>query len=211
MRRETRNKVRITGITSLDLDGFSFTDRTTALSANILLSIFPFILPRLREVNLSYMPVSGRNLLYFSKHCPLLEKITLNNSFLFILDPGTLNDNWGFKAFSLNGSDMRHSNNLKEINLDSSRFKCDGLYRNAIEDLNDHPKVCMFHRCCKALERVSIRNPRLCDEDDKAISQDTLIKFVRNAPPSLHWFRSDLTTDNMAMLRIERPGIKLLN
>ena len=118
--------------------------------------------------------------------------------------------NNGFPAIRLDGSDMRHSNSLKEIYLDSSRFEC-GLYRNAIEDLNDQPEVYMFHRCCKALERVSIRNPKLCDEDDKTISQDTLIKFVRNAPLTLRWFRSDLTLDNMKMLRLERPGIELLN
>ena len=38
-----------------------------------------------------------------------------------------------------------------------------------------------------------------------------LIKFVRNAPPTLRWFRSDLTSDNMEMLRMERPEIELLN
>lgn len=26
---------------------------------------------------------------------------------------------------------------------------------------------------------------------------------------SLHWFKSDLTPDNMRMLRMDRPGIKL--
>ena len=41
--------------------------------------------------------------------------------------------------------------------------------------------------------------------------RNALIKFVRNAPPTLHWFRSDLTLDNMTMLRMERPGIELLN
>ncbi|OEU23449.1 hypothetical protein FRACYDRAFT_267543 [Fragilariopsis cylindrus CCMP1102] len=69
----------------------------------------------------------------------------------------------------------------------------------------------MFHRCCKALERVSIRNMHFNDYRYKDFKQNLLIKFVRNAPPSLHWFRSDLTPDNMTMLRMERPGIELLN
>jgi hypothetical protein len=38
-----------------------------------------------------------------------------------------------------------------------------------------------------------------------------LIKFVRNAPPTLRWFRSDFTPDNMKILRMERPEIELLN
>ena len=76
----------------------------------------------------------------------------------------------------------------------------------------------MFHYCCKALERVSIRNMKFRifwgddnDDDDEDFTQNLLIKFVRNAPPTLHWFRSDLTPDNITMLRMERPGIELLN
>ena len=45
-------------------------------------------------------------------------------------------------------------------------------------------------------------------DDDK---QNALIKFVRNAPSTLRWFRSDLTPDNMTTLRLEQPGIELLN
>ena len=85
--------------------------------------------------------------------------------------------NNGSPAIRLDGSDMRHSNSLKEIYLDSSRFEC-GLYRNAIEDLNDQPEVYMFHYCCKALERVSIRNPKFCHEDNKTISQDTFLLLL---------------------------------
>ena len=41
--------------------------------------------------------------------------------------------------------------------------------------------------------------------------QNMLIKFVRNAPPSLKWFRSDLTQGNIDMLQSERPGIELVS
>ena len=205
---ETTKKVRLTGITSLDIDGYTFRHRNylDRHYQNNLMQTFSFILPNLREVNSSYMPVNGRTLRAFSKNCPLLEKVTLNNN-----DIDTLNNSNGLAAFKLDGSDMRHSNCLKEIYFDSSGFEC-GSYRNAIEDLNDQPEIYMLHRCCKALERVSIRNPKLyCNKDYKTISQDTLIKFVRNAPLTLRWFRSDLTLDNMKMLRLERPGIELLN
>jgi hypothetical protein len=33
-----------------------------------------------------------------------------------------------------------------------------------------------------------------------------LIRFVRNAP-NLRWFRSDLTPENVAMLKAERPDV----
>jgi hypothetical protein len=44
------------------------------------------------------------------------------------------------------------------------------------------------------------------DDEQRAIfTQNSLIKFIPNAPPILHWFRSDLTLlDNMALLRLER-------
>ena len=45
-------------------------------------------------------------------------------------------------------------------------------------------------------------------DDDK---HNALLKFVRNAPSTLRWFRSDLTPDNMTTLRLEQPGIELLN
>jgi hypothetical protein len=67
------------------------------------------------------------------------------------------------------------------------------------------------------LERVSIRNAYWYMDnvghvaDHFIVPQNVLIKFVRNAPPSLCWFRSDLTPENMNMLRLERPDIELLN
>ena len=42
------------------------------------------------------------------------------------------------------------------------------------------------------------------------IPQDILIKFVRNSP-SLQWLRSNLTQENMTMLRTERPEIEFVN
>ena len=41
------------------------------------------------------------------------------------------------------------------------------------------------------------------------VPQNALIKFVRNAPPSLRWFRSYLTIEIMNMLRLERLEIEL--
>ena len=88
-------------------------------------------------------------------NCPLLETVSLNNDDIFE------NNNNAFAAIRLDGSDMRHSNSLKEIYMDSSSFECRLSHRNAIEDLNNRPEIYMLHRCCKALERVSIRNSKL--------------------------------------------------
>ena len=64
------------------------------------------------------------------------------------------------------------------------------------------------------LERVFIwnvkYNQQCIDTNERSIilrsiSQYALIKFMRNAPQSLEWFRSNV------MLQIERPTIEFLN
>lgn len=60
------------------------------------------------------------------------------------------------------------------------------------------------------LERLSIKNVRL-GYDGYMLPQNAVIKFVRNAPTSLRWFRSDLSHENMKMVRSERPEIELVN
>jgi hypothetical protein len=86
------------------------------------------------------------------------------------------------------------------------------LIRSGQLVIRRHQDVFMFYRCCKSLERVSIRNVKYYYPFGKEnYTQNALIKFVRNAPPTLRWLRSDLTPENMTMLRIERPGIELVN
>ena len=88
--------------------------------------------------------------------------------------------------------------------------------RHQLSDLenDEHSKFFLFSYCRTKLERVSIRNAkwygRGCPEET-VIPQNALIKFVRNAPTSLRWFRSDLTEENLTLLRSERPGIELVN
>ena len=189
-------EIQMNGITSLYLSSSSSRDKTDGC----LLRTLPNILPKLQELdfsNICYIPMI---LEHFSKRCPLLEKVTSNN----------------WNHYRVCGIEMQASKNLKEININNSKFI---VYNREISDLNNYPDIFMFHHCCKVLERVSIRNMHFInynvfddDEDQKMIFKQTvLIKFVRNAPPSLHWFRSDLTPDNMTMLRMERPGIELLN
>ena len=196
--------VRMDWITSLDISSSS--SPSSRIAATILPTLTR-LLPSLRELDISKSGVI--NMFEFTNNCPLLEKIKADN----------LVDTY----FYLNGGEMGSCNNLKEIYMDYSSF-CYGGYsieKVKISDLNNHHEIFMFHECCKALERVSIRNMKFKDflsddeddddDDDEDFTQNALIKFVRNAPPTLHWFRSDLTPDNITMLRMERPGIELLN
>ena len=74
------------------------------------------------------------------------------------------------------------------------------------------------------LERVSIKNAVFVKWEEYMHTgslvpsrfamknyQNMLIKFVRKAPSSLQWFRSDLTQGNIDMLQSERPGIELVS
>ena len=94
---------------------------------------------------------------------------------------------------------------------------------DAMSDLDDHPDIVLFGTVRNLpLERLSIRNLR-CDGSTyvldrygyvtlrSTISQNMLIKFVRNAPPTLVWFRSDLSATNIQMLQSERPGIEFVS
>ena len=83
----------------------------------------------------------------------------------------------------------------------------------------------LFQYCCQNLVRLSIRNAKYIEEpiygnnDDasdpsriaKCLTQNALIKFVRHAPPTLQWFRSDLSPDNIRLLQSEFPTIEFLN
>ena len=115
---------------------------------------------------------------------------------------------------------MMHTSNLNEIYMDDSVLMMDAAdQRHEYSDLeNDkHSNIFLFYQCSTKLERVSIRNAKWYVYNDDGfrgdptvIPQNALIKFVRNAPTSLRWFRSDLTEANMTILRSERPDIELV-
>ena len=102
---------------------------------------------------------------------------------------------------------------VKEIIMYDSVFYY-AVEQDGMSDLENRRDEFIFHYCCEALKRVSIRNAECSDMLSNfvdVVPQNTLIKFVRNAPRTLRWFRSDLTQDNIKMLQLERPEIELLN
>mmetsp|Transcript_40457 Transcript_40457/g.41024 ORF Transcript_40457/g.41024 Transcript_40457/m.41024 type:complete len:103 (-) Transcript_40457:183-491(-) len=102
--------------------------------------------------------------------------------------------------------------------MGDSSFYGSIIDQNNMSDLNNHPHFFIFHQCCnKGLARFSIRKAKTFFFDVnrrgkiRSIPQNALIKFVRNIPSTLKWFRSDLTQENINMLRLERPDIELVN
>jgi len=167
------------------------------------------IFSNVQEINLSHVrfdvqsfQLSALDLRIFFNSLLSLQKITWHHCDRNILLAG----------FPL------HPKRTKQIYADDSNFT---VLRSHMKLMSVNPvrqlrnDIFMFHKC-KSLECLSIRNARYTtnDIDDiftKAVSQQMLIKFVRKAPSSMRWFRSDLTEDNMEMLRLERPNIELLN
>ncbi|MGK3745212.1 MAG: hypothetical protein ACI90V_012073 [Bacillariaceae sp.] len=197
MRKKIAKDVQMDWIKSLDLSlpYQSTRKKTVWLDLPFILSR---ILPKLLELDLSNNSLHS-TLLQFSWNCHFLEKITCNNIAKY-------------SYISLSGSDMRLSDHLKEIYMDNSNFR---KFNNEYADLINHQEIFLFHLCCESLERVSIRNmiyshyDYMPDSDDDKeqqmiFIQNLLIKFVRNAPTTLHWFRSDLTKENIVMLQKER-------
>ncbi|MGK3743924.1 MAG: hypothetical protein ACI90V_010783, partial [Bacillariaceae sp.] len=176
--KQIMENLQMNGITSLCI---SSTKRCT----NFLLTrMVAEILPCLHEVDFANVDADKFTLRNFSRQCPLLEKVTLHDTVGIMLD----------------GTDMSSSINLKEVDMDNSVFYyyyCDQQKDNML-DLNNHQEIFIFHHCCKMLERISIKNAKfedfMVDDHVVTIPQNALIKFVRNAPPTLRWFRSDLTS-----------------
>ena len=170
---------------------------------------FPYalihILPNLREIDISYNIPDNHSIMDVFFECSKFEKVTWNNIKI--------------KSYiAMDGTIMESSDNLKEVIMDDSEFSCRLPESVTMSDLENHRDTFIFHCCSTALERVSIRNAKWVTKnhyhrrsDRIVVPQNALIKFVRNAPTSLRWFRSDLTIENMNMLRLERPTIELLN
>jgi len=195
-----KNDIRMNGIVLLNisLPYSSLQPRLCELPPSCSLAIaLSGIVPNLRELNLSNTcGSSGTVLQSFSENCPWLEKITCNN-----------NDN-----IYADGSEIQSATNLKEIIMDDCKFV--SYLKNPI--IINNTTAFLFH-CwsSKVLERVSILNARYRisgGNSDELILQNAIIKYIRNgAPPSLRWFRSELSQKNMDMLQSEQPRILFLN
>jgi len=197
---------KIKGIDSLNL---SLPSPTKGVSDALPITLSK-ILPSLREIDFSNTDISSLSVLSrFSTYCHYLEKITWCN--------------FNYNSFvSLSGMSMRKSNMLKEIHMNNCDFLSSRHCIDTMSDLNNTDGIFIFYKCRHNLIRVSIQNANFChrhweDNDDHGsiitskIPQFALIKFVLNAPQTLKWFRSDLSKENIEMLRQERPGIELLN
>ena len=229
---------QIEGITSLDFCVLP-TRPTPTINEDeemdVVFDVLTYLLPSLREVDFTNTCARNSTFCKFFKNCPCLEKFTFNNNH------PTADDAYGIDGIlrgilrrphlnSLNadGGAMKSANNLKELIIDNSTLVIFVDEADYIFDLenenNNEAKLFLFYKCSsKVLERVSLRNTAWCAITRagivvqtlaghlKAIQQKALIKFIRNAPTTLRWFRSNLTTENIKMLHHERPEIEFVS
>ena len=197
-------RFQLDGIVAFDVSSPS---KLSSVNCDVLRQLSS-MLPNLRVINLSNIGGKGFDeiLNRLSTHCPQLESITWNNIHFDC-------------NIDVTGWDMWQAMNLREIIMDGSFLTSSGFGRADIweqmSDLENHPSIYLFCRWkSQVVERISIRGTKYYDffrQTRKTVPQNALIKYIRNAPPSLRWFRSDLSKDNIEMLRLERPGIEFLN
>ena len=116
----------------------------------------------------------------------------------------------------LRGNDMQTLENLKELYLDDimADFRYDSSYGSNtygffMECAGYETDRCIFFRCNRNLERVSLVGAKYIDQEtlhEHPFPQSMLIKFVQGTP-KLKWFRSDLKKTNLEMLQAERPDV----
>ena len=225
MDKAVENMPKIVGVTSLDVSNQTSRDSSVvSLVGQIVRTLLP-LLPNLHHIDLSNSYIERSFLFYntIGKNCPRLEKITWNN----------VKDTLDSYMFSIiDGHEMESCEKLKEIYMDNTEFRSI-FFRGDLSlhekigkmsDLDGNPTEYIFCNCMNVrFERVSIKNARYYTYGSQSqdyngavarivpVPQNALIKFVRNAPVSLLWFRSDLSRANIQMLQKERPGIELVN
>ena len=212
------NTFQLHGVVSLDISSpTEIKEHGVYYGINALPHYLADILPNLLEINFSNTKFTSNSMRKFCRSCPCLEKIAWNNIKLIrsIVGP------------CLDGGSMFEAKNLKEIYMDNCEFYSDCSDYQQFTNLDGDPHSYIFHFYSKNkdLARLSIKNAVVLKEDytgseytssrsprfEMKHEQDMLIKFVRKAPSSLKWFRSDLTQGNIDMLQSERPGIELVS
>ena len=179
--------------------------------------------PSLREINLTNSFAEDEVAAGFFENCPSLEKFTYNTSrgheelvsveryskytdALTPLYPESIVDT--LYDLDFDGRAMKAAHNLKEVIMDDSVLS---INYYGFRDLPDRRRY-LLHECgSKVLERVSMRNTKMCVHDLSEPVDPYEIFDMRNAPTTLRWFRSNLTAANIEIVQHERPEIEFVS
>lgn len=202
------------------------------------------LVPNLREIDMSYLPLTSLGVAWIAENNPKLERIRWNRSLIWPIN---------HHAYDI----LRACRNLKELYIDDARllfgsgrsrrrrrnrqrrrqrereeleqqgangnanifeFRNRNIGNNDQEngdDLNNDAEALWSSLAenVQSLVRVSCRRARWYNQNSRFITigeteegQASLMRFVRSAG-NLKWFRSDLTDENIEILKRERPEI----
>lgn len=173
-------------------------DRTHPFSTNAL-CIFCGLLPNLTELDMGDMVTifNSRTLLRaIARYCPKLQRFTWKDC---------------QTPFAPNGYAFASFEHLTELCLDGAQFDVAiEIVAGDDDDTADdwEPYLLSF---CQHLERVSIQN---CSWNEwygiTPMSNEIVCKMVRHHEP-LRWLRSDLSVEDVAILREDRPDITFVS
>ena len=198
-------------VTQLDISSSPTSSRKQLLVKNSVGKALSLILPNLRQVDMSHVRITQTAAEAFAKNCPQLQILRWNGS----------ND-----GLHITGQDLKLCRNLKELYLDEARLyfgRPQNIVQLFMQELDHVPQeddVWILFACSSNLERVSLRKTkwfhfwldcgRLGPQPAYPLQQEGLMKFVRRTP-TLKWFRSDLSSENIAILQKERPRVTFCN
>ncbi len=146
------------------------------------------LVPYLQYIDISHLPLTMAGIAWLTENNPDLEVVQWNHSLIWPISDEYL------------GS-LKH---LKEVYLDDARILLD---EDIAEDALWNSLLGQTHK----IERVSLLGTRWYQKGRPTeLSQNYLMKFVQGVP-SLRWFRSDLSTENVERLKKDRPDVTFIS
>ena len=209
------------GVTHLDLSSSPATSTTTTKPPHIAPSIvrlWTHILPCLADLDLSYNVVGTATLADIARNGHALTTLRVVGGMV--------------ASSSVTLIDVAESESLRCLYLEDCRIAATRREEDDVFLDPDQPTACPFSHVLPNLERISLRgcryydmkmekehasltsssppldpaNHHSCVVRGKPFTQLSLIKIVRGAQ-NLTWFQSDLSEENVAMLKEERPDV----
>ncbi len=191
-----RTDFKLTSVTSLDVSS----SYTGIVQPRIVQKIAR-ILPNLQEGNFSHdgdSPPLCYSIRDFCSFCPSLCRLRFNRSIVNIFPPAV---------------DSEHAKQITELYLNGSMLTYDEWHDEwrpmlSVHDTNEY----IFHNFSN-LQRLDIQNAfhqGFISDNPNKFCQEQLVKLVRSHP-TLRWLKSDLTDENIALLKVERPEVILVN
>lgn len=166
-------------------------------TCNALFACFP----NLREVEFhSTELLTSSAMCEIFWHCPFLSRMTLNASDIVLAGFGK--SSCGKECISIS---------LTDLCVDHCILH-GGKYGENYWSSETHVGNDWMWKNCLLLERISMKNTlwRPRNSVARPLPQQMIMKFVRHAS-QLRWLRSDLTAENIAILKQERPEVTFVS